>query len=98
MARGMVVREKRLSVLDDESLDILSKCLTGRRLEVLRSIIRKRQSLGDIASELHVHRGFLTETVNLLQSQQIIRIVREGRRKVPEVLVDRLTISLQEAK
>lgn len=76
----------------------MSKCLTGRRLEILRSIARKPQSLGDLAREAKVHRGFLTETVNLLQSQEIVRIVRDGRRKIPELAIDRLVINLQEGK
>lgn len=92
------LREKKLTLSDDDSLALVSKCLGGRRLEILRSIAQKSQSLGEIAKEAKVHRGFLTETVNLLQSQQIVRIVRVGRRKIPELLVDRLVISLQEGK
>lgn len=65
-------------------------------MEILRCIARRRQSLDEIARETGVHRGFLTETISLLQSQQIIRVVREGRRKIPELAVDRLVVILRE--
>ena len=92
------MRERAFGLADDDALGIISKCLSGRRLEILTSITRKRQSLGEIAEELGVHRGFLTETIHLLQSQQIVRIVRDGRRKIPEIAVDKLVISLREGK
>ncbi len=92
------LREKKLALSEDASLALVSKCLAGRRLEILRSISRRSQSLGEIAKETSVHRGFLTDTVNLLQSQQIVRIIRVGRRKVPELVVDRLVINLQEGR
>ncbi len=90
------VREKKLTISDDDSLALVSKCFSGRRLEILRSISRGPRSLGEIAKETRVHRGFLTDTVNLLQGQQIVRVVRAGRRKVPELVIDRLVINLQE--
>jgi predicted transcriptional regulator len=92
------LKEKRFSLSEESALTLVSKCLSGRRLEILRSIARKPQSLGEIAKDARVHRGFLTETVNLLQSQQIVRIVRNGRRKVPELVIDRLVINLQEGR
>lgn len=90
------MRERKLAADEDDSLNLVAKCLAGRRLEILRCIARKRQSLEEIAQETGVHRGFLTETINLLLSQQIIRIAREGRRKIPELAIDRLVISLRE--
>ena len=92
------MREKAVNLSENDSLALIAKCLSGRRLEVLLSIAHKRQSLGQIAKELGVHRGFLTETISLLQSQQIIRVVREGRRKIPEIAVDRLVVNLKEAR
>jgi predicted transcriptional regulator len=93
-----LVREKAVSLSDDDSLALIAKCLSGRRLEVLLSIARKRQSLGQIAKELGVHRGFLTEAISLLQSQQLVRVVREGRRKIPEIAVDRIVVNIKEAR
>ena len=90
------MKERKFDAGNDESLSLVARCLMGRRLDVLRCIARRRQSLEEIAKETGVHRGFLTETINLLQSQQIIRVVREGRRKVPELAVDRLVIALRE--
>ncbi len=90
------VREKKLAISDGDALALVSKCFSGRRLEILRSISPGSRSLGEIAEDTHVHRGFLTETVNLLQSQQIVRVVRAGRRKVPELVIDRIVINLQE--
>ncbi len=92
------VRERNVSLSDEDALGLIAKCLSGRRLEILMSIARKRQSLGDIAKDVGVHRGFLTETINLLQSQQIIRVVREGRRKIAEIAVERLVVNLREGK
>ena len=91
------MKEKTVS-LSDDSLDLIAKCLSGRRLEILLLIAKKRQSLGDIAKEVGVHRGFLTETINLLQSQQIIRINRDGRRKIPEMAIERIVVNLREGK
>jgi predicted transcriptional regulator len=92
------VKERAVGLSEEDSLALIAKCLSGRRLEILLSIARKRQSLGQIAKELGVHRGFLTETISLLQSQQLIRIVLEGRRKIPEIAVDRLVVNLREGK
>ena len=98
MRRPSPLKEKAVSLSDHDSLALIAKCLSGRRLEVLLSIARKRQSLGQIAKELGIHRGFLTETISLLQGQQLIRVVREGRRKIPEIAVDRLVVNLKEAR
>jgi predicted transcriptional regulator len=92
------VKDKTFDLSDDDALALISKCLSGRRREILSSIARKRQSLGELAKEVGVHRGFLTETVSLLQSQGLVRIVRDGRRKIPEIAVDRLIVSLREGR
>jgi len=92
------VKERKLALTDGESLTLLAKCLSGRRIEILRSIAQKKQSLGEIAREVGVHRGFLAETVNLLQGQQLVRVVRVGKKKVPELLVERIVVQLQEGR
>src|SRR5205823_3970932 len=95
-ASSTALKERKFDAGNDASLGLVARCLTGRRLEVLRCIARRRQSLEEIARETGVHRGFLTDTISLLQSEQIIRVVREGRRKIPELTIDRLVITLRE--
>lgn len=90
-------RERKFSLPDSGSMMVLARCLSGRRLEILRSLTAGEKSLGQLAREIGVHRGYLTETINLLQSQELVRVERRGRSKVPRLTVDRIVIQLREA-
>ncbi|MHA1733568.1 MAG: HVO_A0114 family putative DNA-binding protein [Promethearchaeota archaeon] len=87
--------DKTLSLDDIDQLELLGKAFTGKRLEVLRAIAtRPGFSISDIEREVGINRTFLTETLQLFQALGLITMEREGRKKIPRIVLGEITIRL----
>ena len=88
--------EIKFSLNNPNRLEILGKILSATKMKVLREIaLNKSLSIGEIQERININRSFLTETLQLLQSLNIIKIKRDGRKKIPLINVSKIIIDLK---
>jgi len=89
------VPELIFTIKDPNRLEILGKVLSATKIKVLSEIVsNKNLSIGEIEKKLNINRSFLTDTLQLFQSLNIIRIKREGRKKIPILNTSNIIIDL----
>jgi predicted transcriptional regulator len=82
----------------EEILDIDSEAtskLTPRRMELLDQISRSRaNSINDLATKIRRNVKNVYSDLKALESLGLVELIREGRRMIPELLVQEVTILL----